>query len=144
MSRWVFPRCLAILILSAGFLVPVCSAATDVNHAPNAESAAPAAFKSDSETDAHRIAIAASFLLVIGLAGVGTVYYARRGGLVRIKLTAESAPLRVLSARRVTPRLTLVKVQIDDQRTVVIADNGSHLLLVADDIRDGSTISKDA
>jgi len=105
---------------------------------------APATFRSDSETDAHRIAIAASFLLVIGLAGAGTVYYARRGGLVRMKLTADSAPLRVLSARRVTPRLTLVKVQIDDRRTVVIADNGSHLLLVADDIRDGSMIAKDA
>ncbi|MDB5986146.1 MAG: hypothetical protein JWR16_1199 [Nevskia sp.] len=102
------------------------------------------AFRPDTESDAHRIIVAASFLLLLGLGGAGTVFYARRGGLVRLKLAVDVAPMRVISARRVTARLTLVKVRIDDQKTVVIADNGSHLLLVAENVHDTAQGSTDA
>jgi len=99
-------------------------------------------FRHDDGVSIAQLLLALGFVAILAAAGWWLVRYLRQAGLVQpvVGRTASSA-VRVLQLKRVSPRLSIVTVSIDDRRTVVFADNGQSLLLLSDGPADHSGVS---
>jgi flagellar biogenesis protein FliO len=105
-------------------------AAPAIAFADAASTAAPALeFRHDDAAASSQGVMALIFVAVLAAAAWGIVYYFRQTG--RSPLNERVSAVRIVQFKRLTPKLSVVTVSIDGQRTVIFADNGQALLLLA-------------
>lgn len=89
-------------------------------------------FKHGDDALRSRVLLAVFGLVMLAAASVVAVRVARTRGWVSPAALRGGSLLRVVELRRVTPRLTVVALEIGPSRTVVFVDNGQALLLLDD------------
>jgi hypothetical protein len=93
--------------------------------------APPLEFRHDDAGASGQGLMAMMFVAVLAAVAWGLVHYFRQTG--RSPIGDRTAGVRIIQMKRLTPKLSVVTVSIDSQRTVVFADNGQALLLLATD-----------
>lgn len=97
-------------------------------------SSAPLEFRHDDGDLWMHAGVAAAFVLVVAIGAAFVVKQAGRGGILQrlgASGSTRSTNIRVVNLRRLTSRLSIVTVEIDQSKTVIFADNGQSLLMLA-------------
>ena len=92
--------------------------------------AQPLAFRHEEPASATQALLGLGFVAVLAAVGFGLKRHFQIIAPSRAALNGQG--LRIVQFRRVGPRLSVVRVEIDGRRTVVFADNGNALLTLAD------------
>lgn len=105
--------------------------------------AAPAKFRSNTEDYSGRIIGSLGFVLLVAVAGFVTVrVMKRKEGLFGKDRAAKDYGVRLLSFKRIAPRLNILVVDVGRGKVVTLADNGNSLLKLAEvDQGSGSSVS---
>lgn len=96
---------------------------------PVGSEAAPVRFRSDAEDYSGRIAGSLGFVLLVALSGFAAVYIMRRKEALAGKSKAtKDYGVRLLSFKRISPRLNVLIIDVGRGKVVTLADNGNSLL----------------
>jgi hypothetical protein len=103
---------------------------------PEAPGTAPPAstaieFRHGEDDVSMRVVIAIAFITAIAIGAAAVVNYARKHGLPTQREGAVGAAVKTVQLRRVTAHLSIVTVVMNDSRTIIFADNGQSLLVLA-------------
>lgn len=100
---------------------------------PVSAEAAPVRFRSDAEDYSGRIAGSLGFVLLVALSGFAAVYIMRRKeGLAGKGKATKGYEVRLLSFKRISPRLNVLMIDVGQGKVVTLADNGNSLLKLAE------------
>ena len=94
-----------------------------------APGAQPLEFRHEEAAAPGKAVLGLAFVAVLAALGWGGVQYLRRSG--RVPAPSSAQGVKVLQFKRLSARLSIVTVNIDDRQTVIFADNGHSLLLLS-------------
>lgn len=98
-----------------------------------APAAEPATFRPSAGDYSGRIAGSLGFVLLVALAGVATVYVMKRKvGFVSKTNVTQDYGARLLSFKRIGPRLNVLVIDVGRGKVVTLADNGNSLIKLAE------------